>query len=773
MPKAPSPKEIRDAYSEYMNEWADVRDERKIDMRYVSGDPWDPADRAQREDAGRPCISLDEINQYINQYNNNLRQNKRAIQLVPQGNGANDKDATRREAIIRGIENRCNAPADAYITAAEAAAQGGYGFALIRTEYKDDRSFDQTITINRVADPDTILLNPGYEKADASDVKDGFVLKRITRKDFTRQFGKKAEKVSFTADDQRGNKKSWIGDKDLQIAEYWKIHEVPRTLLLVKGPAGETIVWESELEKLGIGAVKRNAKGEIKKGSSSVEVLRERDVMVPEVWQYLTNGLEVLDESEWAGSRIPIISCFGKELWFDDGGGSRRHLLSMVRLARNPQMLYAYLATQECEEAGMTPKAAFIGYKGQFESSREVWELINKQPTAFVEADVIMDGAQGTALSLPARPQWSPNFQAYEIAKDSARRAIQAAMGITPLPTAAQRNNEKSGAALEKIDEQESVGSFHFQDNFTNGFLHNVGWQLNELITDILDVEQEVPIEKADGTHATLHVVGVTSHPIDNETGEHPPVDLLKDESGAEPEFLHTGKGDFDVTISTGPSRQSQRDYQNEFVENLVSNIATLPIPPQVAPKFLAKLIRMTPDVGAVGEDLADLLDPPDPNNLPAAAQAIVAQLQGRVQQLTQEIQALHMDRAAKVLEQQTKIQVEGMKGQHTIDAQSLQALVKLAVAELGAKSRSTDQIAEQDAESIQDALGFQHDATMQHSEQAHEVASDAVGHQRALELAKQQAATAQAQQVSQQQHDAAMAAEPAPQPGPEPNAQP
>jgi hypothetical protein len=555
----------------------------------------------------------------------------------------------------------------------------------------------------------------------------------------------------------RGDKKKWVGDKDIQIAEFWRVHEVPRTLLLIKDPnVGETIVWEDEIE-----GIKRNAKGQIKKGA--IEVLRERRVMTPEVWQYLTNGLEILDEVEWAGSRIPIISCFGKELWFDDGGGSRRHLLSMVRLARNPQMLYAYLATQECEEAGMTPKAAFIGYKGQFESAREVWELINKQPTAFVEADILMDGATGNSLPLPTRPQWTPNFQAYEVAKDSARRAIQAAMGITPLPTAAQRNNEKSGKALEKIDEQESVGSFHFQDNFTNGFLHNMGWQINELVTPIMDREQDVPIETADGSHATLHVIGNTSHPIDDEG---------KFEQPQPPEnqdYLHTGSGDFDVTISTGPSRQSQRDYQNEFVSNLVDNIADLPIPPPVAPKFLAKLIRMTPDVGAVGEDLADLLDPPDQNNLPPAAQAIVVQLQGQIQQLTQENQALHMDRAAKVLEQQTKVQLEGMKGQHSIDKASLDALVQLVKAELAAKSRSTDLIAENQADQLTSALGMQHDATLQHSAQAHEVALNQVQHGQAKELADKQIAAGQqakaadamtqaASQSSDQTHQQTMA---------------
>ena len=62
--KALKPKEIREAYSDYRSEWQDIRDEAQKDMRYVAGDPWDPEDRQQREDAGRPCISLDEINQH-------------------------------------------------------------------------------------------------------------------------------------------------------------------------------------------------------------------------------------------------------------------------------------------------------------------------------------------------------------------------------------------------------------------------------------------------------------------------------------------------------------------------------------------------------------------------------------------------------------------------------------------------------------------------------------------------------------------------------------
>ena len=184
---APDPKEIRQAYTEYQSEWAEIREEAAVDMKYVAGDPWTPADRKMREDAGRPCISLDELNQYLNQYNNTLRQNKRAIQVIPKGNGANDKDATRRENLIRGIENESNAQ-EAYVTMAENAASRSYGYLLLRTEFQDDCKegddadltlFDQKIVIHRVANPDTILLNPGFEKADASDVEDGFVVREF------------------------------------------------------------------------------------------------------------------------------------------------------------------------------------------------------------------------------------------------------------------------------------------------------------------------------------------------------------------------------------------------------------------------------------------------------------------------------------------------------------------------------------------------------------------------------------------------------------------
>jgi hypothetical protein len=711
---APDPKEIRECYSDYRSEWTDIYSEAATDMRFVAGDPWDPEDRAQREDAGRPCISLDEINQYLNQYINNLRQNKRAVQVMAKGNGANDEDAKKRSALIKGIEERSNAQL-AYINAGQSAAERSYGFAVIRTDYKDFESFDQEILIKPVLNPDTVLLNPNYKQPDASDVSDGFLLDLIPRKSFKEKYPK-AEITDFQGEVMNApGTGDWIKEKWVQIGEYWKIEYDVKTLLMVETESGITVLMKDLWVEQG------------KPGT----VKRDRRVEIPRVVQYLTNGLEILDEVPWAGTRVPIVSCFGKELWLTEGGRAMRKLVSMVRLARDPQMLFAFLATQECEEAGMVPKVPFVGAKGQFESDKDAWEEINKVPHAYVQYDIVLDNGTQQPLPPPQRPQWIPNFQAYELAKDSARRSIQSAMGTTPQTTASQRANDKSGIAIERLQTMEAIGSFHFTDNYDR-FLHNVGWQVNELITPILDTQREQAITKGDGTRTTMHLVGKTSHPI----GE----DGAYEVQGLPEDHLHTGKGEFDVTISTGPDYQSEREQQSAFVDTLLENLQALPIPQAVAPKILAMAIKMK-DLGPIGDEIALMLNPPDPSNLPPEAQAVVSQLQAQLQTLQQENAALHADRAGRVLEQQTKVHIEQLRAETAKFEKNLDYITQIVKAELAKQSKADTTKAQLDANTELTKLGLDHDQMDRAHDAAHDVAMAGLTHQNALEQGAQAAA--------------------------------
>lgn len=737
---APTPKEIRECYQDYRSAWQDIRDEGAADMQAISPEgPWTPEDRAMREDAGRPCVHLDQINQYLNQTTGNVRKNKRAVKVMPKGDGANDQDAKMRSSLIMGVEERSKAQ-PIYLHAFQCMIERSYGFAVIRTDYKDFDSFDLEIVVKPVLNPDIVLLSPNYKQPDASDLPDGFILERISRREFKSKY--RDAKITDFTDEQMDapGARDWVTNKTVQLGEYWKIEYDREKLLLVEAePGSESLIiltekqWKRKKKRLG-------------------EVKRERVVEKPRVMQYMTNGLEILDDVEWKGTRIPIISCLGPERWQTEGGNARRSLLSMVRFARDPQMLFDFLATQECEEAGMVPKVPFVGAKGQFESDKEVWEEINKVPHSFVQYDFIVDAGSGLSLPAPARPQYQANFEQYEVAKDSAGRSLQSSMGSSPLPTAAARRSEKSGVALEKIDSMEALGAVQFTDRYENGFLANMGFQLNELITPILDTQREQPVSLPDGKRDIIHVIGKTSHPLDDE-GNYDTDSLPRDEKTGEPvAHIHTGKGDFDTTISTGPAEASEREEQGNFVDQLIENGPNLPQPGTPAAKVLALGIRMRPTLGPIGQQIADVFDPPPTDNLPPEARAVVAQLQGQMQQLQQENAALHADRAGRVLEQQTKVHIEQMRSDVAKFEKNLDYITKVVVAQLAKQSKADATVAQMDAQKELTQLGLDHDQIDRAHDAAHEVAMAGLTHQQAQDLAAQQAATQQQQEEAQPQ---------------------
>src|SRR3974390_231982 len=94
-------KEIRENFDYDMDMWKDIRQAGTEDMRYVSGDPWPPAERTEREKMNRPCLVFDELSQYTNQLVNEIRQNKRSVKVLPAGNGSSEDSAENRANIIR------------------------------------------------------------------------------------------------------------------------------------------------------------------------------------------------------------------------------------------------------------------------------------------------------------------------------------------------------------------------------------------------------------------------------------------------------------------------------------------------------------------------------------------------------------------------------------------------------------------------------------------------------------------------------------------------
>lgn len=705
--------EIRDNFAADRLAFNSIQEEGRKDVRYISGDPWDDAEKRERKDSGRPLIALDELNQYVNQLINNVRESKRGISVVPRGSGANDELARVRQGIFREIEYKSKAQS-AYVTAFEGCSQRGYGWFRLGAKYISDSSFDQELQIRRIPNPDTVLPDSACKELDCSDAEHFSVTDIISQKKFKRDYPT-AKVVSFGREQMR-IAPDWIKADLIQIGEYWKVKKKKIDLFLAQTGEQTTVFSQGGMpDDASVIALPDGAKvdkGQIYlPGAGWVPLLKKRSAHNREVCQYITNGLEILDEIEWPGKWIPIIPMFGKEMYVDDGAGAQRELFSLIRLARDPYKLYCYYRSQECEEATLSPKVPWVGYEGQFEGHESEWANAHKDPIGFLQGKITVEGAPaGTILPLPTRTPFTPNFLAYEQACEGARRAIQAAIGISPLPTSAQRLNDKSGKALEKIQQSADHGSFHFIDSYDMA-LETAGRYGNQVLKFYYDTEgREVGIRGEDEEHSTVKL-NIKYQEEGSDERKHYPMD----------------KGEFEVTLSTGPSQESQRDAADDFADAL----AQTPLFPQVA-----DLIVKLKNLGPIGDQIAERLTPPQyakggAQQAAAAAQQAQVHLQAvnaYAQQLEVKVKELENEKQSKIVDNEYKMSIEKLK----IEA-------SVTIAEITTKAQETLVRAKLEADIYKQLHSDAHDTAKQAVQHGHEVDQAQAAQDAAAAQAEQQ----------------------------------
>jgi hypothetical protein len=695
--------EIRTTYDRYLNRWDDIRKEGRVDVQYLSGKPWTDAELEERK--GRPSLALDELNQYVNKLINDIRQNKRSVKVTPEGSGANDKTAEFRGNLIRQIEYKSKAQS-AYNTAFENACQRGYGFFAINTRYKSASSFDKEIVIRRIPDADSVLIDPDTKEADCSDMDSAFIVDGagMTKAAFKAKYPN-AEFKDFSSEHMEMAPK-WITDERVIVAEFYKRKKTSRVSLLLNENGDTQFLDEFPGAKL------KGRKVLVSKGGEEVPILDSRKVEDVKVCQYITNGVEVLEENEWPGKYIPIIPVFGKEMYVPDGSGSKRVLMSLVRLARDAFKLYCFARSGEAELLGQVPKIPYLGYEGQFDTETD-WANINKRPTGYAEVKATTEATGNQVLPLPQRQIFEPPIQAYEMAAESAKRAIQSALGMYNASVGKHDTKATSGKAIAELDAQSDQGSFHFIDNYDIA-IENCGRQLDDLIPKIYDNKREVGLRKADDTHEVVTINDPAN--VDPKTNQ---------------PLYATDSGEHSVTISTGPSYDAQRDEVEAYIQALVGT----PLFPMVA-DLLTKMKNM----GPLGDEVAKRLVPPkfaqNEEIPPQAMQAIQAGKQ-QFEQMHAYAQKLEKDLG----ELQKKVDAKMIDNQFKLEITKLQERTKIVVASLAAKSKMDVELAVKEAEHEMNELDKDHEAAMEGSRQVHE--HDMAAHQAALTPAPEPQANA------------------------------
>ena len=654
----------RDRFKYCLESWKEIREQHDIDMKFLAGDQWDEREKQRRKAKHLPFVTVDLLSQYINELVGDIRQNKRAVNVMPKGYGATDQTANFLADWVRAVEYLSQGQT-AYTTAAEQMIGASYGFCKLETYYESPKSWNMGIRILPIPNGNTIIYDPDCKHYDCSDAEDCWEIDFMSHEKFRREYGD-AEIKTFT-DDIQQIAPDWVKENQVQLASWWKVKTEKIQLHLVDIDNQQPVMMRSD---------------ELPEKMDKGRILKTRDYDERRIVQYVLNGVEVLATNDpkkgkgWPGQWIPIIPFWGKELFVDEGSGSKRMLLSLIRKARDPQRVLNYFASQIMMEAKQSPKTKYMGPVGMFSGNVKTWEELFDDPKAFAEWAQPEGFPPGSVK--PEVIPFVPNFQGYEVSMQAWERRIMSSMGIAPLPSAAQRNNEKSGVALEKIQGERAQATYHFIDNIERSIAF-CGRQLVDAFDKINTMPRDIPARKEDGKHYIARVNDPTHAKNKAFDGEH------------------------DVTVTTGPSYDSQRQEAAAFADTLAQVQGVFPL--------IGDLIVRLRNVGPIGELMAERLTPPqfagqaDDDSIPPQAKALLGQAQQKIQQLTQTVQQLMQEKAAKMTEKSIALQQT-----------ALQEKTKLIVAQASLQREGAETILQSQLDNLNTILEQLHDhATIAH----------------------------------------------------------
>lgn len=517
--------EVRDFLEHRIGAEADNRSAALDDLLFLSGVHWDPKDVAQRQQDGRPCLTINTLPTYLHQVTNDQRQNSPGIKVHPVDDYADVETAEVYQGLIRHIEYTSNAKV-AYDTASTSAAAIGFGFLRLVTDYCGTDSFDQEIRFKRIRNPFTVYFGHS-EEIDGSDVKMVVITVKHLRKDFEREYPESQAAVAYNNLPQGigDNMREWISESEIRIAEVYKIEETDDTLCMLAD--GST--WYKSDGPLP-GPPMLDAKGKPKERPTT---------RCKTMWRKIT-GLEVLEKTEIKCKWIPVFPVYGDEI--DIEGKVIRS--GLIRNAKDPARTYDYWLTCATEEVAMRPKAPFIGALGQFESD-PAWMTANRRSHAFLEYDPV---AVGGNLAPP--PQRSPmadvpvgSLQLMMHASDNIKKTT----GLFD-PSLGAQGSATSGRQEIAQQRQGDLGSFHYTDNLHITVRH-VGRCLVDMIPHYYDTARTVRILGEDNTAKHVKI----NQPLPGGPTPDPETGVIRNA------LNDLTVGEYDITISSGPGYDTMR----------------------------------------------------------------------------------------------------------------------------------------------------------------------------------------------------------------------
>lgn len=595
---------------------------------------WPQEVESQRAREGRPCLTINRMPAFLRQVTNDSRMNRPSINVKPAGSGASQYTARIQNDLIRNIWN-CSSGDVCTDTALDFAASMGFGYMVVRVDYTYNDSFDQDIMLERVSNPFSIYGDPESKEATSCDWNLAFITDWYSESKFKAKW-KDADASSFESDTKD---ELWFDEKRIRVAEYWTRSEVETTLLKL---SDGKIMQEDEFLKIADLL-----------SAQMIEVVGTRPTKTHKVMQRIVTGKEVLEENEWLGHYIPIIPMYGEE-WNING---KRHFISLVRRAKDPQRMFNYWRTASTELVALAPKAPFIGAVGQFVTDAAKWETANVKSHPYIEYDPVPGAAAPERQAFAGVPAGA--LQEALNASDD----MKAILGLYDASLGA-KSNETSGKAILARQREGDTSTFNFIDN-RNRCIEHVGRVIVDLIPQVYTVPRIMRAVKEDGTTYDVPVNQPVKVIPGQQSGDAEQFEPAPEHIEGLTQIFDLTSGKYDVVVTAGPSFTTRRE---ESAEQMMEFIRVFPQAAPIIGDLLAKNLDW-PGSEEVAKRLKAMLPPQAQSQITpivqqlqqmlqqqdAQAKQAVGQLQQQIADLQKQINDKTRENAIKEYGEETK----------------------------------------------------------------------------------------------------------------------
>ena len=573
------------------------RAEALSDLKFAAGDQWPVEIQNSRNLEARPCLTINKVDAYCRQVENQQRQQRPRIKVHPVNDDADYKIAQIIQGIVRHIEVNSNADT-AYDTAFSNAVRMGWGYWRINTDYVREDSFDQEIFIEPIDSPFTVYFDPNSVLPDGSDANYCLITTVLDKKIFRDMYPDADDGANFQQRSTGDSTAAWVTKEDIRLAEYFYFEREKARLFLLSD--GSTMFADGEDFEQRVAAAGLMV---VSSRESYRKVLK---------WIKMT-AMEVLEERTLPNRYIPVVPCYGAQVVVD----GKRKKYGLVRFAKDPQRMYNFWRTSMTESVALAPKAKWLLAEGQDEGHENEWALANIKSTPvlrYKQTDI-----EGRQAPVPTRIQPEPPPDGIMTSAAAIASDLQMVIGILD-PNQLPSGNI-SGKAIQGQQSQVDLNNFHFYDNLTRSLKHT-GRIILDLIPHIYDTQRVMRIIGDDGQPdlVTVNQMAATGEILNNIT-----------------------VGQYDVIMDAGPGYLSRRQAAVDSMAPLMTTNAELF---KIAGDLFFRNLDF-PGADTIADRLAamnPLANVDTKSDIPPEAQMQIAASQEQIKQLQDQLTAAQLE---------------------------------------------------------------------------------------------------------------------------------